>query len=1058
MKNLITLLLAYGLASFGQAQSNLFYYSFGDQIALSPVDNEFTIEFLGSDNQAYLNANSLQSSRIRSKVYEVTASLNAVGTAATGMYKYNPVYQLADGTKVHMLNRVVLQWKGGVSQSTKNSMLSQYGLTLSKSTRLYELYEANSPVSTSKLIYLSGHVTYCTPEFIAPVERFDHIPNDEYFGQQFYLHNTGQQCNDGLFGTPDADIDAPEAWDITIGDPSVIIAVVDEGVTSNHPDLPNSRQLRLPGSNFAAQYDGSDADDPSPTLGAFPPEGHGDACAGLVGAEMDNNEGVVGVAPGCTVMPVKIRYGGLLAWQDFADAITFASDHGARVISCSWGGGTVAQPPVVIAIQDALDHGSVVIFAPGNSADHVHGSIGSAEFPANANIPLLLSIAASDRNDMQANYSPSATSIDLAAPSHTAYSCNIYTEGLNIWTMDIPGGDGYNPHQDIPWDDCDGPPDWNLIEQLPSSGTNYLSYTGRMGGTSASAPEVAGIAALMLSVNPCLSVQQVHDILRSTAEHVGPYDYQWNSADPGHSKELGHGRANAFHAVQTAQAMYNVGVDLYTKDVPDDFGIEPDVVAPYLWISDDIWIRALQDDQPQHESPEWTSGVPVYVYVRVRNKGCVATIGHNELLKLYWAKAATALTWPEYWDGSITTPQLMGEPIGIAPIPALAPGEETMIAFEWYRPNPDTYTGINDEPWHFCLLSRIVATSDPMNNELQTGTWNLGFNVEHNNNIAWKNISIVNVIPGIAGGGWNDDKVVGATVAIGNATSSPGKFCMELTNPAEYSGKAITDAAEVRVTLDPLTWQKWEQGGYQGENIRVYRDERYQLLITGSPAYIKNLAFEPHERGLMDVSFNFLVKELSGKPEFMYHVIQRDEQCNQALGGEQYTIRIPTRDVFEADAGNDKEVTKDEAVQLHAKDIQESAIYNWYDPSGELVYTGKDLTVTADISKKYKLEIIAEADGLKDYDEVEVKIKSASLTGISPNPSSNFITVSYTPQQATSAYLLVNMPFSGTTNNYILDLSNTQIQIDVSSYPPGVYGVILVADGLMVDELGLVVN
>lgn len=1054
MKILITLLVSLGTAFYAQAQTNYFYYSFGDQISLTTVANKYTVEFSGADDQAYLNSNSLENARIRPKVYEVTADLNAVSTAAPGKYKYNPVYQLADGTRMHMLNRVVLQWKDNVSQTTKNNTVSQYGLTLSKSTRLYDLYEANSPLSTSKLIYQSGHVKYCTPEFIAPVEKHEHIPNDEFFGQQFHLHNTGQQCNDGHIGTVDADIDAPEAWDITFGDPSIVIAVVDEGVTDNHPDLPNSRQLRLPGSNFAAPYDGSDPDDPSPATGTH--EDHGNSCAGLVGAEIDNSEGVAGVAPGCTVMPVKVRFGQGLTWQNFADAVTFAAGNGADVITCSWGAGSGNDPSMISAIQDAIDQGSVVFFSAGNSANHAGGSNGSVGFPANANIPLLLTIVASDRNDQQADYSPTDTEMDLAAPSHTAYSCHISTEGFNIWTMDIPGSDGYNQYHGGPG--CGAPPNGNLNEVLPSSGTNNLSYTGRMGGTSAATPEVAAIAALMLSVNPCLSVQQVHDILRSTAEQVGGYDYQWNSADAGHSKELGHGRANAFHAVQTAQAMYNPGIDLYVKDVPDDHGIEPDMVAEFLWVSDDIWIRENMDGQTVHESPEWMAGVPVFAYVRVTNKGCTATLGVDEELKLYWAKAATALTWPDYWNGSITSPQLMGEPIGTVTIPALGPGEEVLIPFEWYRPNPDDYIGINNEPWHFCLLARIDAVTDPMFDEQQTGMWNLGYNVEQNNNIAWKNISIVNITPGMAGGGWDNDKLIGATVAIGNATDVNDKYCIELTNPAEYSGNAITDEAEVRVTLDAVAWEKWEQGGKQGENIEIYNAERHQLMIKGSPAYIKHLAFDPHERGLLDVSFNFLVKKLSGKSEFTYHVVQRDDACELALGGEKYTIRIPSRDGFEADAGDDKEVPKDEDVELHADDIQEGAIYNWYDPSGELVYTGKDLTVTADITKKYKLEIIAESDGLKDYDEVEVKVKSASLTSISPNPSHDLITVGYDPQLVSSAYLMVNMPYTGYTNNYILDLNNTQIQIDVSAYPPGVYGVILVADGQMVDELGLVVN
>ena len=1040
---------------YGQS-GGLFYYGMYGKVQLTPVTDEYTLEFSSPPDTASLAAVGIYTRRLAPMVYTTDASFAAVVSAAPGNYDFQPVYSLDDGLKLNMLNQVVLRWKPETNEAVKVAVRAQYGLQLIRQTRLYELYRAASPLSTSRMIFESGHVLYCTPEFIAPVEKFGHIPNDEYFGKQFYLHNTGQLVNDGLYGTPGADIDAPEAWDITTGNNGIVVAVIDEGVTSNHPDLPNSRQMRLAGSNIAAPYDGSDPDDPSPTGD----ENHGNACAGIVAAEMDNNEGVVGVCPNCTVMPVKVRFGQGLTWADFADAITFAVDNSAHVISCSWGSNSPnpnLNSSVLTAIQDAIDHGAVVMFATGNNANHVNNGPGYVGFPANANIPLLLSVGASDRNDLQANYSPTDPKVDIVAPSHTAYACQIPTEGFNVWSIDIPGQAGYNPWP-TQTSSCMLPPGGMQNEVLPSSGVNYLSYTGRMGGTSAATPEIAGIAGLMLSVNPCLSVGQVRDILLNTAEKVGGYDYHWSASVPGHSKEMGHGRANAFKAVEAAHGMYTAGRDLFSKDGNSDFGIEPNTATEYLWTSEDIWVRNQPDGFQNHENenPEYGQNVPVYVYVMVRNKGCLPSGG--EAVKLYWAKAATALTWPQYWDGTITTPALMGAPIGVKQAPSMQPGETGILEFEWYPPNPADYENINSEPWHFCLLSRIDDPADPMNDEQWTGTWNLGHNVAFNNNIVWKNISIVDIIPGMVGGNWPDDKLVGATVAIGNATGQRGAFTIELTNPKEYSGNAITDEAEVRVTLDPLGWDKWVQGGQRGANIAISRALRHQLIVTGSPARIENLEYGPHERSLLDLSFNFLTRKLSGKPEFEYHVIQRDGVSDQALGGEKYVIRMPVRAPFIADAGNDKEAVVAEQVLLSAAEINEDAIYNWYSPEGELLQTGKNLVVDADVTKKYKLEVIAQADGLKDYDEVRVKVRSAAIRTVVPNPASNNAVIGYDAQNCSAAYLVVTMPYTGVTNNYILNVNADETTIDVSNFPIGVYGVFLVADGVLVDEIGLVVT
>jgi subtilisin family serine protease len=361
---------------------------------------------------------------------------------------------------------------------------------------------------------------------------------------QFYLHNTGQTFN-GHSGYAGADIDAPEAWDITKGNSDVIIAVLDEGVTSNHPDLPNTRQVRLPGSNFA-----TGGNDPSPSGDS----NHGNSCAGIIAAS-HGNEGVAGIAPNCKIMPVRIPFG-YVEVSVYADAITFAKDNGADVLSNSWGFGTTnpnAHPVIVDAVSDATINGRdgkgcVVVFAAGNN--------GYVAFPSNVEVDGVLTVGASDRYDARANYSPISSTgswanqiVGIVAPSHRAYSCDIPTETFEVWTIDIPNNPGYNPVKD---DDCGTLPVTGST--LPSSGTNYLAYTGYFGGTSAACPQVSGVAALILSVNPSLTQLQVANIIESTARKAGGYTYAettgisngtWNS-------QMGHGVLNACAAVQAA--------------------------------------------------------------------------------------------------------------------------------------------------------------------------------------------------------------------------------------------------------------------------------------------------------------------------------------------------------------------------------------------------------------------------------------------------------------------------------------------------------------------------
>lgn len=509
-------------------------------------------------------------------------------------------------------------------------------------------------------------------------------------------------------------------------------------------------------------------------------------------------------------------------------------------------------------------------------------------------------------------------------------------------------------------------------------------------------------------------------------------------------------------------------VDLYMKDTPKvvdserDRGQEPNIDNGPMWLSEDIWIRRQPDGivNQEHQDPDHftTPGLTNYVYVRVRNRGSVAS-PPNVPLTLNWAKASTALAWPQNWDGTLTTPALMGAPVD-APhlLPSIPAGASHIEVFQWNAPDPAIYAAAfqqdpgsfwADEPWHFCLLARVLD-GNPM-----PETADVNGNTKNNNNIVWKNISVVDIAGMVGGGGWSDDKIFGASVMTGDAWGQGGTFNLAFKNPTRYKGHPVTEEAEVRVTLEAPLWELWAAGGMQMENMAISREERYQLIVTGNPARLKNITYPAGRRYLAHVSFNFLAKKLSGQPKFDYDMVQ--ERNGAAVGGERYHIIVPGRPGFYADAGPDKYVSPNTVVDFNAYGIGEPAIYNWYDPAGNLIHTGSDLSVSPDITTKYKLEVIAEVDGVKDYDEVEVKIKEYEITAIAPNPTTGSTLVNYRLTNATSAYLRLSMPYSSVNNQYILNVAGDQTTLNLAGLPPGVYNLVLMVNGQQRDVKNLTI-
>lgn len=795
--------------------------------------------------------------------------------------------------------------------------------------------------------------------------------------------------NDPMFGSlwglnntsnPNHDINICQAWNITQG-ANVNVAVLDQGIFKTHIDLHSNIH--------PLSYNTETNTSPSQLFGD-----HGTHCAGTIAAIKDNNIQVVGVSPLSKLMDVSNSLAGTPnSRMKRADGINWAWQNGADIISNSWGSGVQYQV-IDDAINNALQNGrngkgTIIVFATGNS-------YGAVSYPANSN-PNILSVGAMTSSGTRSSFSNFGTQLDVVAPGSSILS------------------------------------------------TTPNNQTASWDGTSMATPHVAGVAALILSVNPCLTAQQVRDIIEQTAQKVGGYSYTTTSGRPNGiwNNEMGYGLVDAHAAVLMAQSMGSATLDLMVKDGVDDIGNEPNNITQYMWASTDIWVRNNDDNGLEHQNPVYHPTNPNYAYIRVTNKSCVPST-ENEVLKFYWAKAGSSLAWPESWDGNHYFSQgpLLGAPVGQVTIPVLQAGQETIVKVPFLVPNPANYNWFQGwEQWHFCLLARIEATTDPL-----TETSDLYANVQNNNGIAWKNVTIVDV----------EANVTTGTIAVGNPFNTPRTFFLEFVIEDLETGKPIFEEAEVGVKMDDVLFNAWERGGKEAQLLDPTLEDK-RKIVKGNNVILDNIAFNPNEVGSLTLDFNFLTKELTDKPKFKYHVVQRDAISGNIIGGETYEIKKKTRNIFEAIAP-DKEADLNQAITISAEDINEPAIYNWYNNEGNLIYQGKDLQIANAIAEKYRLEVIATTDGYKDYREVEVTLKPSTLENISPNPASNNVIVSYKLNGASSAYLMVIGYYgsNGTSNNYILDVNSSEANLNVSNYASGFYTVALVVNGEIVDAKTLI--
>jgi subtilisin family serine protease len=438
----------------------------------------------------------------------------------------------------YVAGEVITKFKPNVSGAQRAEVRRSLGLKLKRSLPVPGTQELAVPsgMTVSAAVSgleASGSVVYAEPNFKT---EYRTIPNDPLFQYQWDRQNLGAAIpNYTGTVTADADVDAPEAWNITTGSPSVKIAILDSGIAYNHEDLApniwsNPGETGTDGSGHAKASNGIDDDsngyvddwrgwnfalnsnDPIDTAG------HGTAVAGVAAAKANNGLGIAGMAWNSTIMP--IQSGGNTGSE--ALGIAYAKNAGAAVVNMSFGTpGQFSQ-----ALEDAMASAPRMLFvAAADEGGANKNSDTYDDWPCNSTLKNVICVTSStpaDTLDPDTNYG--ATTVDLAAPSMYSYT--------------------------------------TVLDQQ----YKYLQGSG----TSLATPVVSGVAALLKSVAPLASPSQLRQALIAGVDTIPSMA----------GKTVSGGRLNALKAIQAIQG----------------YGITTDTTGPSPQISfprNGTWMRAV---------------------------------------------------------------------------------------------------------------------------------------------------------------------------------------------------------------------------------------------------------------------------------------------------------------------------------------------------------------------------------------------------------------------------------------------------------------------------------
>jgi subtilisin family serine protease len=377
----------------------------------------------------------------------------------------------------YVADEVLVQFSPKISRDEILGLLNGSGITIQQVLSSGNLVRLKLPPSLCvddalEMFRDIPEVVFSEPNFLV---RTSGVPNDPSFDKQWALDNGG-----GQGGMADADIDAVEAWDKNVGSASVVVAVVDEGIDFNHPDLSQNIRVNtdeIPGNGIDDDQNGFVDDvhgwdfyhDDNTVFDDAAEDRHGTEVAGIIGAVGNNGIGTAGICWTVSILPVKFIANGSGTVADAVLALNYAVNEGADIINCSWGG-SFYSVALEAAFQDVRSAGVLVVTSAGNSGMDTDVN---SHYPSNYSMDNILSVAATDNKDELSSFSNyGVTTVDLGAPGSALYTT-------------VPGG-------------------------------KYAYFSG----TSASAPVVSGAAALALSTEPNQTYLDLKDGVMNSVDAV----------------------------------------------------------------------------------------------------------------------------------------------------------------------------------------------------------------------------------------------------------------------------------------------------------------------------------------------------------------------------------------------------------------------------------------------------------------------------------------------------------------------------------------------------------